>query len=765
MNDLRSATKLGKLRLTRRFLRDCINEQVIPKSFPGHLRSGPHPFPGSARTALLEAIQDLNHKIHEFTEDHHQLLSDVESVRLTGELRRHRSHLRSKLRSLCNQSLWHHVGREDLIDNRSGLFLKRDQMSALKMGLKFAVNQHRNSTTDWLAKNYKREVCDLDQGFIQGVVFSQISSARRDSARTLPRRFIKALKALSERRDIVITSADKGGGVVILSTQQYKAKMNDLLLNPVTYERVPTGTTSSASIGFNKAARKILSRSALGKRLIHLLEEDPKAPRMRGLPKVHKPNVPMRPITSGIGSAPHRLAKILAKPLSGALGNISGSHLRNSGDLKERLSSVSFKNKKLVSFDVTSLFTEVPVNEALDAVRTAIASTNVELPLPEGDFIQLVELCVRFNLFEYDGDEFRQIHGMAMGSPLSAVMASLFMEVLESGPIREVIGRHVTWLRYVDDTLVILPRRTDTTRLLERLNSIHDRIKFTMEEEGNDNTIPFLDTRIHRRDDSVAFSVFRKSTNRDDFVHYFSGHDVGTKSGTVIGFFLRALRICDVEFLQEEINNVFDSFIRLYYPRGFITRCLEKARKIMRSTRENDRRKLIIVPSSSATKTIGQDLKAAFRVIPTCGEKIKNLVAERKRRAPDDNAVVYEIPCGGCDSTYIGETHRGLSTRLKEHQRDLRMGNDSNALVVHREQSGHLPKIGEARILKRCPDRTSRRLVESVLIASGDRINIRESSHKIPPLLSQIIATNESMFGPIRRGAPFPPQIRALPTP
>ncbi len=49
----------------------------------------------------------------------------------------------------------------------------------------------------------------------------------------------------------------------------------------------------------------------------------------RGLPKLHAPGIPMRPITSGIGSATHRLAKVLAKPLSTPMGTISSAHLTN----------------------------------------------------------------------------------------------------------------------------------------------------------------------------------------------------------------------------------------------------------------------------------------------------------------------------------------------------------------------------------------------------------------------------------------------------
>ena len=76
----------------------------------------------------------------------------------------------------------------------------------------------------------------------------------------------------------------------------------------------------------------------------------------------------MRPINSGIGSAPHRLAIIVAKPLSAALGTISDSHLRNSSDLIHRLKLINFE-EKMASFDVKSLFTNVPVEGAMNVVR------------------------------------------------------------------------------------------------------------------------------------------------------------------------------------------------------------------------------------------------------------------------------------------------------------------------------------------------------------------------------------------------------------
>ncbi|XP_069989501.1 uncharacterized protein [Penaeus vannamei] len=158
---------------------------------------------------------------------------------------------------------------------------------------------------------------------------------------------------------------------------------------------------------------------------------------MRCLPKVHKPGVPETPITPGIGSAPHRLAKCLAKPLSAAIGVISDSQLKNSADLIR--------------------------HGAIRAVERITGSiVDDELPLPKHHFISLVKLCVDFGFFEFAGEEYQQISGLAMGSPLSAVLACLFMETLERDHYRDIIGRHSTWLRYVDDVLVTVPRSNKT---------------------------------------------------------------------------------------------------------------------------------------------------------------------------------------------------------------------------------------------------------------------------------------------------------------
>ena len=409
---------------------------------------------------------------------------------------------------------------------------------------------------------------------------------------SLPRRYIKVLEGLAEDKTIIVTQADKGGGVIIMDSTQYLDKLNDLLADAETYEKMKPDFTKEQSVSFNKKARKVFKQSDQGKKFIHLLEESPRSPRLRGLPKVHKPGLPMRPIISGIGSAPHKLAKILAKPLTRALGTISGCHIRNTSDMMDQLKHINMSEKKLVSFDVKSLFTNVPVEGALEAIHEVVDLLDQRtLPLPKSQYLELISLCMHFNAFSFNGQEYAQINGLAMGSPLSPVAACFYMERLEKEKYQRIMGPECTWIRYVDDVLAVVPENDDLDRKILALNEVDQKIQFTVEKESN-GKLPFLDTLIIRNASTTKFTVYRKPTNQEDYVHYFSGHSERIKNGIVIGFFLRAYRICSEEFLQEEITHIFKTFEKLCYPKGYLARMKKKAEEIRcRSVEEKRKRK------------------------------------------------------------------------------------------------------------------------------------------------------------------------------
>ena len=84
---------------------------------------------------------------------------------------------------------------------------------------------------------------------------------------------------------------------------------------------------------------------------------------MYGIPKIHKPDAPLRPVMSTIGTANYKLSKYLVSLLSPLIGNVYS--IRDSFEFSSFISSIPNNNYVMASFDVTSLFTNIPVAETI----------------------------------------------------------------------------------------------------------------------------------------------------------------------------------------------------------------------------------------------------------------------------------------------------------------------------------------------------------------------------------------------------------------
>lgn len=194
----------------------------------------------------------------------------------------------------------------------------------------------------------------------------------------------------------------------------------------------------------------------------------------------------------------------------------------------------------------------------------------------------------------------------------------------------------------------------------------------------------------------------------------------------VIGFYLRALRICSPCFLQDELDYIVQVFLRLKFPLAMLIRLQKTARNIYqrgRGRKQERREHLVIVaPSSEVTEKIASSVGPEISIVTKAGRKIGNLV---KKNSPISNSdsVVYKIPCGTCNKAYFGESGRGLPTRLKEHKADMRHHRTSNALVIHAESTDHLPNWAGATVMHSGHDKMKRRAIEAAYITMGDNIN------------------------------------------
>ena len=142
-----------------------------------------------------------------------------------------------------------------------------------------------------------------------------------------------------------------------------------------------------------------------------------------------------------------------------------------------------------------------------------------------------------------------------MGNPLSRVLACPFLEFLESSSFKYRLSSNTTYFRYIDHILIFRPQSIKIEELAKKLNNVEPSTNFTHEKESN-NIIPFLEILIIKSQNVLTCKVYRKPTNKTDYIHFYSHHNNKIKVGLIIGFYLQAVRICNPQHLNEEFKYI-----------------------------------------------------------------------------------------------------------------------------------------------------------------------------------------------------------------
>ena len=220
----------------------------------------------------------------------------------------------------------------------------------------------------------------------------------------------------------------------------------------------------------------------------------------------------LRPIVSFVGSPTYQLSKYLVTILSPLVGNTE-YHLRNSREWTDIAHQLTLDaDEELVSFDVVSLFTSIPTDIAVSAaLRRLQQDINLSgrTNLLPNEITSLLTFCLNSTEFCYNGNYYRQIHGTAMGSPVSVVVANLVMEEIECRALATFNASPRIYKRYVDDSICVI-NREKIHEFHQHLNQQDVNIKFTIERYA-DPGLPFLDTLNKVCDDgTIQVSLYRK---------------------------------------------------------------------------------------------------------------------------------------------------------------------------------------------------------------------------------------------------------------
>ena len=290
--------------------------------------------------------------------------------------------------------------------------------------------------------------------------------------------------------------------------------------------------------------------------------------------KVHKSHnapetPPERPIISASGSVTENVGLFVEHHIKD-FANKHPSYLQDTPDFLRMLEARNAgqplpKNAILVTLDVSSLYTNIPQDEGLDCIRECL-NDRINPEVPTDLIVKMMEIVLKHNIFEFNQELFIQLIGTAMGCRPAPSYANIFMAKKIDPEIVKIAQSLIkdknpvdTFKRFLDDIFMIYTGSISSLHeLLNELNCLHPSIKFTMshttppdvQESECDclsvDHLAFLDTSCRIVDGKVLTDLYRKETDRNQYLLPSSCHPAHVSDNIPYSLALRIVRICSL---------------------------------------------------------------------------------------------------------------------------------------------------------------------------------------------------------------------------
>lgn len=421
---------------------------------------------------------------------------------------------------------------------------------------------------------------------------------------------------------------------------------------------------------------------------------------------------------SNIGTATYKASKYLAEllaPLAKSQYTVTSTK-----DFITKVRTITPPDGyEMISFDVVSLFTNVPLEKTIDIIIKKVYKEKlVKTKIKADKLRRLLLLCTKEGHFTFNDEIYQQIDGVMMGSPLGSLIANIFMCELETTIVPQLGDKLQFWMRYVDDTFAFI-KRDQIGEVEHVLNSFDPKIKFTHETE-RDRRIAFLDVTVYRTpNNTLETSVYRKATDNNIFMNWHSHSPRSWKIGTIKNLVKRAITISSTQvLLKKELDHLTKVFHENnQYPvsvlRSIIEEEIGKHQESENSNPNEEPPNASVVPTTNEEEkriiqltipyggdqgvkmlqrmktSIDRASKKKFniRIVYTPSKLGTRFQVKDKTKLAHQHNVTYHIDCANkkCTSDYIGQTKcRTLKRTIQHNSRD-----NASHVLQHSKETKH----------------------------------------------------------------------------
>ena len=589
--------------------------------------------------------------------------------------------------------------------------------------------------------------------------------------RQLTKQERKDLSELRHDSNIIVKPSDKSKGFVLMSRNNYVDKVAAMLDNLEDYERcqVKVEELDKRAKGVIKIIEGKLP-TALSKAII---PGNSRMSQFYGLPKDHKPGLPLRPVVSTCGSTWSGVSLVLERVLNQLLEFVP-AHLSSTEECIAELRSLGRmpENCIVASLDVVSLYSNIPIAESIDAAMELLEMHRQQVDmfnLSLEDMRRLLESVLNSNYFAFGETVYRQRKGLAMGNHLAPPMAIVFMSKLESEALKLCPKKPRMYRRYIDDCIVVwLHGLTQLQKFLTFINSRHPDIRFTIEhtEQNDAHAVNYLDISVSVDHGVINWELFMKPSHSGVHLSFDSALPMEIKTSVAVEHFRRVDKNASTEQGRQRGMIKIEEMLREnHYPEEAICRAKEVSRR-RRQKPAKTYGSILKVPfvNDDLARDVRRTVRAYdrdIRVVFQRGRSLRDMlvssnldrpeciraVSQRKKkrgrphecRACDAGMedgkcmakdVVYSMFCTLCDAEYVGETERCVRERFAEHYRQACASTSGTPWGMHyaSHHHGQAPlagkPFGKATILMKESSPVNRRIMEAIFIRErGPSVN------------------------------------------